>query len=125
MQRLDDDANSSASQQLQDVGALGSQTYSEQQGLQHAQQHGVAVTADQEKLVLNDLMQHIPLSEPAATSLEDCGDHRAWADALGTEWVTHCSQVEEGNNAQQRTHRLYVQASPGEMRLATVMFAGT
>ena len=119
-----DDPHNSASQHLQDIGGWGSQSFSEQQGMQQARQRGIAVTTDQDKLVLNDLMRRIPLSESAHVSLEECGDHRAWADALGTEWVTHCTQVDQANHAQQHTHRLYVQASPGEMRLATVMFAG-
>ena len=112
------DSSGSAGQPSQEAEDLGSQSGSDQQG--------ISVSTDREKLVLNDLMQQVPLGDDTGhASLEESGNYRAWADLLGTEWVTHCSRTEQlDDNVQQRPHRLYVQASPGEMRLATVMFAG-
>lgn len=89
-------------------------------------QAGVQVTQQQEKLVLNALMCQQPAesAHTASGRLEECGDAESWGAGLRTEWVTLCHQ-RPGQDLLHVTppHRLYVQAAPGEMRLATVMIA--
>lgn len=92
------------------------------QGESQAMQAGIQVTHEQEKLVVHALMSRQPTdpSQHSLISLEHCGDCSAWGNALRTEWVTQCLCA---SNERQVSHRLYVQAAPGEMRLATVMVA--
>ncbi|KAL0053211.1 hypothetical protein WJX82_002504 [Trebouxia sp. C0006] len=93
-----------------------------QQDESQAMQAGIQVTHAQEKLLVHALMSQQPTdpSQHSLISLEQCGDCSAWGDGLRTEWVTQCLCA---SNEQQISHRLYVQAAPGEMRLATVMVA--
>lgn len=92
--------------------------------IQPGRKHGTAVTTEQEKLVLDCLLRQ-SLLDYSNSSLRDC-DCKPWGDVLGTEWVTTCCQPEHFvADVQQKPHRLYVQASPGEMRLATVMTSET
>ena len=87
-----------------------------------AMQAGIQISHEQEKLVVHALMSHQSTdpSQHSLLSLEQCGDCSAWGPGLRTEWVTQCLCA---SNEQQVSHRLYVQAAPGEMRLATVMVA--
>ena len=89
-------------------------------------QAGIQVTHDQEKLVVHALMchQHTSPAQSSISSLKQCGDCGVWGDGLRTEWVTQCLRAGHVEfDAQQPFHRLYLQAAPGEMRLATVMVA--
>lgn len=84
------------------------------------------ITHEQEKLVVHALMCHQPTDPAQASSsrLKQCGTCAAWGDGLRTEWVTQCLRASNSKlDAQQMPHRLYLQAAPGEMRLATVMVA--
>ena len=92
------------------------------QGESAALQAGVQVNQEYEKLVLDALMQSQPADsfQLSGGSLADCGNCADWGDGLRTEWVTQCNSVIKGKQ-QPIPHRLYVQAAPGEMRLATTM----
>lgn len=89
------------------------------QGESAALQAGVQVKQEQEKLVLDALMRYKPadLSQLSGGSLGNIAD---WGGGLRTEWVTQCKSVIKAKG-QPIPHRLYVQAAPGEMRLATTM----
>ena len=91
-------------------------------------QAGVQVNDEQEKLVLNALMLYQPadLYQLSGGSLAQSGNSAAWGDGLRTEWVTECSSLTNKHRQEHHIqHRLYVQAAPGEMRLATTMITET
>ena len=87
-------------------------------------QAGVQVKHEHERLVLDALMRYEPAdsAQLRGGGLEQCGDSAEWGDGLRTEWVTQCScSTKRLTNEHNISHRLYVQAAPGEMRLATTM----
>ncbi len=91
-----------------------------------AMQAGIQITHEQEKLVVDALMRYQPAdtAQSSRGSVDKCGDSAAWGDGLRTEWVTHCLLNSNRRPPEHLVpHRLYVQAAPGEMRLATVMIA--
>lgn len=94
------------------------------QGEAPATQAGVQVKHEPERLVLDALMRdkHEDLHQSQHGSVAQCGDSSEWGDGLRTEWVCECSCLTQGNtNDRHVSHRLSVQAAPGEMRLATSM----
>ena len=95
----------------------------QQSSPQHDRSQGTEVFTQREKLTLDCLMRTRSLAD-SCSSIAQCGSCREWGSGLGTEWVTSCSHAEQhASSVQQLPHRLYVQASPGEMRLASVMTA--
>ena len=93
------------------------------QGESEAMQAGVQVTHNSEKLVVDALMAKKPTDVlQLSSSLDQCKGRAAWSDASHTEWVIHCARsCSESPAGHVIPHRLYVQATQGEMRLATVM----
>lgn len=94
------------------------------QGEAPATQAGVQVKHELERLVLDALMNFEPaeLHQLRGGSVAECGDSAEWGDGLRTEWVCQCNCLTQGNtNDCHFSHRLSVQAAPGEMRLATTM----
>ena len=84
------------------------------------------VTQEHERVVLDALMRQQPveLAQTSSGRLEECSNADSWGPGLRTEWTTHCYQKRiQGSLQQSAPHRLYVQAAPGEMRIATVKFA--
>lgn len=94
------------------------------QGEAPATQAGVQVKHEPERLVLDALMRYKPadLHQLQHDNVAQCGDSAEWGDGLRTEWVCECSCLSQGNtNDRHVSHRLSVQAAPGEMRLATTL----
>lgn len=125
MQPADWSLKPGAHQLSTDQGDLNPELQQQQPSLHPVRKQGTAVATEQEKLVLNCLLLGSP-PDDVNNSLSECGSCQPWGDVLGTEWVTTCGQTDQsGVTAHQQPHRLYVQTSPGEMRLATVMTADT